>query len=311
MLKYRFGEINSKGGGGRLTKHPSSSELKYHSWRNWFLLSGVALLTTFGLATAMPPLLGKRIINPWPWAKTDLVLLAGLSLVVLAFIVYLTQQQRHVIGIYSELQQFKENNKEARTKYVAGLYGLFSICRIIGSGMDLQGVFDGITRICVETFSCHRASLMLFDKETEELVVKSASGRNSGMFIGSHQKVGEGIAGWAAKRRESLILTRHADLDKYPGLKLENPSISSAMVVPIILRNELVGVLNVSTQSPDVQYEGEDLRALQVFAENAGAFIRHTEHAEWMRQTIQRLENTLREKDELPKRPVVHPTDHR
>lgn len=299
MLKYRLGEVNNRSGEGKLTLHPSSNALRKRSWRNWILLSGVALVTTLGLGTAMPPLLGKRVINPWPWAKTDLVLIAGLSLIVIAFIVYLTQQQRHVIGIYSQLQQLKEDTSEARTKHVSRLYGLFNISRIIGSQTHLQGVFDCVTKICVETFRCHRASLMLFDKETEELTVKAASGQNSQIVIGTSQKIGEGIAGLAAQRRESLILMRHADLDKYPGLKLENPSISSAMVVPIILRNELVGVLNVSNESPNVQYDGEDLRALQVFAENAGAFIRHTEHAEWMRQTIQRLEKTLREKSKL------------
>jgi transcriptional regulator with GAF, ATPase, and Fis domain len=301
MLKYRFGEVNNRGGGERLTLHPSSNALKKRSWRNWFLLSGVALVTTIGLGTAIPPFLGMRSINPWPWEKTDLVLIAGLSIIVLAFIVYLTQQQRRVIGIYSQLQELKNNNSETRSKHVSRLYGLFNISRIIGSETDLRGVFDGVTKICVETFNCHRASLMLYDSETEELAVMAAHGRNSQVIIGTRQKIGEGIAGYAARRRESLMLQGHADLDKYPGLKLENPSIASAIVVPIILRNELVGVLNVSNHSPDVQYDGEDLRALQVFAENAGAFIRHTEHAQWMRQTIQRLEAALREKNKLLK----------
>jgi GAF domain-containing protein len=63
------------------------------------------------------------------------------------------------------------------------------------------------------------------------------------------------------------------------------------MVVPVILRGELVGVINVSTRSPDINFDDDDLRALQVFAENVGAAIRHTEQTEWMRATIRKLQS--------------------
>ncbi len=68
------------------------------------------------------------------------------------------------------------------------------------------------------------------------------------------------------------------------------------MVVPIVLRDELVGVLNVSSQSEEVDYDEEDVRALEVFAENVGTCIRHTQQADWMRQTIHKLQKALKER---------------
>ena len=78
-------------------------------------------------------------------------------------------------------------------------------------------------------------------------------------------------------------------MTKYPDLELKDWALSAAMVVPIIVRDELVGVLNISTTSPEIEYYDSDLQALQVFAENAGACIRHAEHVEWMRKTIEQL----------------------
>jgi signal transduction protein with GAF and PtsI domain len=70
------------------------------------------------------------------------------------------------------------------------------------------------------------------------------------------------------------------------------------MVVPIILRDELVGVLNVSTRSRKTIYDENDLKTLQVFAENVGACIRHTEQASWMRQTIRNLQESIKAQKE-------------
>jgi GAF domain-containing protein len=60
-------------------------------------------------------------------------------------------------------------------------------------------------------------------------------------------------------------------------------------VVPIMVRDELVGVLNISSRATETIYFEEDLRALEVFAENAGTCIRQAERSEWMRQTIERM----------------------
>jgi transcriptional regulator with GAF, ATPase, and Fis domain len=259
-------------------------------------LVAVLLVTVFGLATAIPPLLSKRPFAPWPWEKTDLVLLAGLSLTVLAFVVYLTQQQRRVLGMQRELHGLQQERAERTRRHYARLFALLNVSRIMGLETNLQEVFDCITRLCVETFTGNRSSLMLYDKDAGDLVIRSANGDYTANVVGRRRDLGEGIAGWSALHRRPLFLSRNVDLRNYPGLDVEDTTILAAMVVPIIVREELVGVLNVSTQRPDVTYDEEDLRALQVFAENAGACIRHTEHADWMRLTIDRLQATLRER---------------
>jgi Nif-specific regulatory protein len=169
------------------------------------------------------------------------------------------------------------------------MYGLLNVSRIMGVHNRPEAVFDCIARSCMEAFPCERASLMLYDDRTRKLVVRAASGGDTTKVLGAEQAIGEGVAGWAAQQKRALILGRERELKENPELKLTSSSLVAAMVVPIILRDELVGVINVSSSASDVEYHDDDLQALQVFAENAGACIRHAEQAEWMRQTMENL----------------------
>jgi putative methionine-R-sulfoxide reductase with GAF domain len=270
----------------------SSESIRFYhlTWRNWFLLAGVFILTTLGLGTALPPLVNERIVQPWPWIKTDLILIVGLSVTVFAFVLYMTQQQRHVLHVNRRMQRVMEESDRRMQRYIERLYALIKLGRTLAEETDLPIVFNRITNMCVEVFDCNRASLMLYEPETRELVLRAVSGRPGNTIIDSRLHIGEGIAGWAAERGVALLLGNDDDQERYPELVLRNSDLASAMVVPIKLRGELVGVINISSSSPDIRYSEEDLGALQVFAENTGAYIRHAEQAHWMRQTIKRLQ---------------------
>jgi transcriptional regulator with GAF, ATPase, and Fis domain len=264
---------------------PENADLAKCAWRNWVLLAFMSLITVLGLATAIPPLMGEDTMLVWPWAKTDLALLGGLSITVLVFVGYLTQQQRRVMAMSRQLQQLQEEKKERMKRQTKRLYVLLNIGRIMESEADIQHVLDRITKVCVEAFGCHQASFMLFDEQAGELEVRSASGHSyMTKYIGARQKLGEGIAGWAAEHRRALLLGEEIDLKKFAGLRFEPRQIKAAMVVPVVKKDGLIGILNVSTRSPYDEYDEEDLHALQVFAENAGICINYANTSSHTRQ---------------------------
>ena len=252
---------------------PNEGKLYKSTWRNWFFLACVLLLTIIGLASAIPPLLSDRIVNPWPWIKTDYALLLGLSLIIIVFIGYITQQQRKVMQLHQKLLQMRVEAEERMRQHNLHLSAMVKLGRKMAAEIDLPSIFHSITSMCVNVFKCQQVTLMMYEKETDELVVRSMSGSGGGEIIDTRQRLGEGIAGWAAQRREALLLSGSGRCEKYPELKLENTSITSAMVVPIVVRSELVGVINVSSRTPEIKYTVEDLRTLQAFAEHTGAYI--------------------------------------
>lgn len=273
-------------------KHPPRPGLIPHrSWGNWVLLATTFVATTTGLSVVIATLLPERMVSPWPWVRTDLALVVAVLFLVLTLVLYLTWEQRNIDRLHA---QFLRMNNEVHEREQRRLFALLEMSRVIATQSDPQNVFDCITRSCVETFDCDQASLMLFDEARQVLVVRSAHGHEDvSRIIGQEQAMGEGIAGWAAQNEKALIIGREETLTENPGLKLSSKHLSAAIVVPIILRDELVGVVNISSRSADMSYSDEDMRALKVFAENAGTCIRNTERSHWMRATIESLRAQL------------------
>ncbi|NIO29214.1 MAG: GAF domain-containing protein [Candidatus Latescibacteria bacterium] len=275
---------------GRSKRRNAQSEiLERQLSRNWYLLAGATIASTCGTAIAFSPLLGDRFANIWPWANTHIVLLAGLAAAVVLLIVHLTVQQWRVTAMRGNFEQLEATTEEREQQNRARLHALLNISRMMGAVNDPENVFSSITSTCREIFESDQASLMLLNETKDELHTRSSMGHlNTDAVGGAKQKVGEGIAGWVAQTQQPLILDPDTDMSRYPGLELKSATVTAAMVVPILLRGELVGILNISSRKPEVRYTDEDLQALQVFAENAGTVIRHSEQAEWMRRMIEK-----------------------
>jgi transcriptional regulator with GAF, ATPase, and Fis domain len=283
-----------------------SIRLEKQSMRNWYMLATFTALTTVALLIAVTPALSESITAFWPWGGSDVVLLVGLGGMILLLILHLTFQQVKVTGIRHQVQAIEVKATETRQQNASRLHALLNVSRMMGSVTDPSSVFQAITSTCLEIFDCHQSSLMLLNTETNMLEMKAATGHiNREKLEKVEQPVGKGIAGYVALRKQPVILGNNIDPERYPGLKVQTMKLTAAMVVPIMVRDELVGVLNISSRAPDTTYTEEDMRALEVFAENAGTCIRQAERAEWMRQTIERMHRQKnREKEAAPLKPT-------
>lgn len=258
-----------------------------HAQRYWQLLIVVCAASTLGLAAAILPLLQQHIDSPWPWVHTQRILLVAFPLTIGLALAYLTRQQRRAAAIHRELMRSRERAAERMERQMRRLSALLDIGRIMGKETSLQAVFDSVTRICSETFASQQVSLMLLDRDAQELEVRAASGHIDPAVVGTRVPLGQGIAGAVAARGEAVVLgPGAADSGRFANA-VRQEALASAMVVPILVRDELVGVLNVGSRKAEVLYDQEDLQALTVFAANVGTCIRHTEQAEWMRAMIQ------------------------
>lgn len=275
----------------RGVSNPRDAVFEQQVSRNWYMLAAVTVLSTIGMAVAIAPILAEQVGAVWPWPNTHVILLCGLVVSVALLVTYLTRQQQRVAEIRTRVAKMERDTEQTQEQNAARLRALLNISKMMGAVTEPENVFKCITETCLEIFECQQASLMLLNDAKDELEVKASTGHRVDV-TGERQKVGEGVAGWVAQTRHQLVLDPDTDLSKYQGLKL-NGRVSAAMVVPILVRDELVGVLNASSRSPGTRYSQEDLKSLSVFAENAGTVMRHWEHARWMRQTIDGLRAQL------------------
>jgi transcriptional regulator with GAF, ATPase, and Fis domain len=277
---------------GSPSNNPHGELLERQISRNWYVLCAVAILSTVGMAIAVAPVVADRVGAVWPWGNTYVVLLCGLVASVAMFVAHLTYQQRKVGEIRARVSRMERETADRERHNDARLRALLNISRMMGAVTDPENVFQSVTQTCLEIFECQQASLMLLTEGADELVVKAATGHRTDV-TGAKQSVDTGIAGWVARTQKPLILNPDTDLSQYPGLQLRGGGLCAAMVVPILVRDQLVGILNASSRVAGTRYTEEDVSSLSVFAQNVGTVIRHSEQAVWMRATIDRLRSQL------------------
>ena len=134
--------------------------------------------------------------------------------------------------------------------------------------LDLDEVLDSILRSACELLDATGGSVMLV--EDTDLVTVCAIGREAA--VDQRVRLGEGIAGYVALRREPVLIDGQVDPELFPGLVLRPPYVESSMSVPLVHRAELQGVLNVNAPIGR-SFTEYDLRALAVFAEQAATAV--------------------------------------
>ena len=239
------------------------NKLERVSWINWFLLTGGGFLTIVWLAGADIILLSAQGINMdqlWPPSGPYLALL--IAIVYLFYGIHLTYHQHQVV------------NKRIDNSFQR-LMGILSVTRTLGTESDPQSVFDSITASCRESYDCDQVSLMIVDS-SEQLEVRSVSGHlHPEEVLGTKMEIGQGVAGWVAKRREPVVLGAKVKRSSFKDFQSKAYPIFSSMIVPVIMRNEILGVLCVTSRTAKVDYDESDLQSLRVFAEYAGICCRY------------------------------------
>jgi putative methionine-R-sulfoxide reductase with GAF domain len=277
-------DMASQRTGGR-AQTPAAGEA-----RGFRFLAGITVVSTLGLVAAMLPVLESRVEAPWPWRPTQTLLLLAFPLTVAIAFVHQLQQQRRAARMQRELVQSREQEAARAQRQNARLAALLDVSRIMGEETSLQNVFDAVTATCRDAFECDQVTLMILDRDQPELVIRSAcGGEQPQRLLGTRIAVGQGISGVVAERGTPVLLGRERPTNsEFPGWEQHERIPTAAMVVPIRVRDERVGVLNATSYAAGRTYDELDLQSLQVFAANVGTCIRHAEQAEWMRQLIQR-----------------------
>jgi putative nucleotidyltransferase with HDIG domain len=127
------------------------------------------------------------------------------------------------------------------------LIPLFEISKLLVTEIDLAHLFKIITEVLVKEFSVDRVSLMLIDEASGALLIRASHGLSSDVALKARRKEGEGVSGLVLKHRKPLIISagKHPDPEVMATINRENMPASS-MSVPLIGKNKLFGVLNVS-----------------------------------------------------------------
>lgn len=88
-------------------------------------------------------------------------------------------------------------------------------------------------------------------------------------------KIGEGIAGQVAQSKKPIVINNTSKSAKFVSKDTSN--VSSILCVPLIVHEDLLGVLNITNKSGNAPFTSDDLQIIQQVAEQAAVAI-HNAH---------------------------------
>lgn len=181
---------------------------------------------------------------------------------------------------------------DALQRRVHELVTLNHIGQLVNSSLDLQATLRVVTESTTALLDVAAASVVLLDKEANDLWFAAASGEAADFVLGKRLALGQGILGWVVAHGEPLLIAnvkednRHfAAFDQKSGFMA-----SSILCVPLIAKEKTIGAIETMNKRTGPFYE-EDLRLLMMLANPAAAAI---ENARLYEQAQQEIRERLR-----------------
>jgi phosphoserine phosphatase RsbU/P len=159
---------------------------------------------------------------------------------------------------------------------------LLEVADVVNTTLDLDTTLRRVAELVRKVIDYEIFAILLLNEKTQELRIRFQTGYTREVAERTRVKVGEGVTGVAAQRREPILVD---DVSKDPRYISAIPNVRSELAVPLIIKNRLIGVIDIESPQPH-HFTEEHKRLLTLIAsrmavgiENARLYTRTTRQA--------------------------------
>jgi GAF domain-containing protein len=160
---------------------------------------------------------------------------------------------------------------------------LHHITTTAASGSTLEEALESAVNGLQVTLGGDRVAILLADREKKMLEVKASVGYAEDIAT-VQVEFGRGVTGWVAAHRRPLKVRDVSEDSRYIEA---SANTRSELAVPLIYRNEVLGVLNVESEQVDA-YSDNDEEMLGTLGGSLAAIIANARLVEQIRQQAER-----------------------
>ncbi len=169
---------------------------------------------------------------------------------------------------------------------------LSEIISTVGSSLELDEVLGAVVRLLSEASAVHACFVYFVEDDGERMVLRAASEPYADLVGEIALERGEGLAWWAAERREPAFIRENALAD--PRVKyvpeLEEERFQSLISVPILGKDgAAIGVITLHTEAPR-EFTEDEVDFLVSSASLVGGAIENARLYADMRRRVEELE---------------------
>jgi sigma-B regulation protein RsbU (phosphoserine phosphatase) len=159
---------------------------------------------------------------------------------------------------------------------------LLEVADVVNTTLDLDTTRRRVAELVRKVIDYEIFGILLLNEKTQELRFRFQVGYAREIAERMRIKVGEGVTGIAAQRREAILVD---DVSNDPRYISAAHNVRSELAVPLIIKNRLIGVIDIESPQPN-HFTEEHKRLLTLIAsrmavgiENARLYTRTTRQA--------------------------------
>ena len=159
---------------------------------------------------------------------------------------------------------------------------LLEVADVVNTTLDLDTTLRRVAELVRKVIDYEIFGILLLNEKTQELYFRFSVGHQREVADRLRVKVGEGVTGLAAQKGEAVLVR---DVTSDPTYISALPNVRSELAVPLIVKNRVIGVIDIESPQPD-HFTEEHKRLLTLIAsrmaigiENARLYTRISRQA--------------------------------
>lgn len=152
---------------------------------------------------------------------------------------------------------------------------LHKVSQKLSEKRDLPFLFAEILESSKTLLKAEASSLLLFDSAKNKLYFDVVAGDKKKIINKMEINLGEGIAGWVAKNKKSILIEDcYKDSRFNPAFDIKtNFKTKSMICVPMIRHDKLIGVMQVINRKEGLSFDNSDLKIFETLASQCAIAI--------------------------------------
>jgi sigma-B regulation protein RsbU (phosphoserine phosphatase) len=159
---------------------------------------------------------------------------------------------------------------------------LLEVAEVVNTTLDLDTSLRRVAELIRKIIDFEIFAILLLNEKNQELYIKFSIGHLPEVAERARVRVGEGVTGLAAERREAVLINDTAQAAHYIDAV---PNVRSELALPLIVKNRVIGVIDIESRQPN-HFTEEHKRVLTLIAsrvavgiENARLYTRTSRQA--------------------------------
>jgi len=198
-------------------------------------------------------------------------------------------------GVMLDISEKKQAEVELRQR-VQELAAFRATVLDLALPQDLFSLLHAIVERSITLLKAPRGFIYLYDATSNDLELTVELGSPS--LRGVHLKMGEGMAGWVAQKRQTLVVDDYSSWEGRSPL-FENIPYHSIVEVPMIFGGQLIGVLGVNdSDEMKRKFTEADAQLLLLFAGQAASAVHDSRLVQGLQAELderKRVDESLRD----------------